>query len=118
MMPEETARVRTSDGGAIAFAAGQKYSLKIEAGETATEWMDGSPITRAEFEAVLAPHGPFEIVPPSLDTGASADLSASAQSAAGDKSATASATADKSTRASTRADKSAIGPATAEGQGS
>jgi hypothetical protein len=114
MMREETVRVKTADGGAIAFAAGEKYALKIAAGETATEWADGSPITRAEFDAVLAPHGPFEIVPPSHGVPAgpgsstSADLSASTQSAAGDKSAIGPATADKSATAS----------ATAEGQGS
>jgi hypothetical protein len=102
MMREETVRVRTTDGGAIAFAAGEKYALKIAAGETATEWADGSPITRAEFDAVLAPHGPFELVadPPSHGVPAgpgsstSTDLSARAPSAVVDASATASATAE------------------------
>ena len=58
---EDIVTVRVKDGGAGAFSAGQKYSLLIAAGGTADKWADGSPITRAEFEDVLAPHGPFEI---------------------------------------------------------
>ena len=58
---EDIVMVKTRDGGAIAFSAGQKYSLKLAAGEITDRWADGSPITRAEFENVLAPQGPFEI---------------------------------------------------------
>ena len=54
-------KVKHRDGGAIAFAAGERYGLKIAAGESADKWLDGSPITRAEFETVLKPHGPFVI---------------------------------------------------------
>ena len=61
MTREETVRVRGIDGAAVAFCAG-KYGLKIEAGETAEKWLDGSPITRGEFENVLKRRGPFEIV--------------------------------------------------------
>ncbi len=61
MNREDIVTVRSRDGGAIAFSAGQKHSLKLAAGEIADKWADGSPITRAEFENVLAPHGPFEI---------------------------------------------------------
>jgi len=58
---EDIVMVKSRDGGVIAFSAGQKYSLKLAAGELADKWADGSPITRAEFENVLAAHGPFEI---------------------------------------------------------
>jgi hypothetical protein len=57
----DTVRVKGKDGGAVSFSAGEKYGLKIAAGGTADKWMDGSPITRAEFEAVLKPHAVFEI---------------------------------------------------------
>jgi hypothetical protein len=70
MNREDIVTVKTADGGAVAFSAGQKYSLKIAAGELTDKWADGSPITRGEFEVVLAPHGPFEIAgevqPPGL----------------------------------------------------
>lgn len=58
---EETVAIRTTNGGAVAFSAGQKYGLVMAVGEIATQWSDGSPITRGEFEDVLAPHGPFMI---------------------------------------------------------
>ena len=61
MNREDIVMVKTRDGGVIAFSAGQKYSLKLAAGEITDRWADGSPITRAEFENVLAPHGYFEI---------------------------------------------------------
>jgi hypothetical protein len=70
MTREQTVRVRGAKGAAVAFSAGEKYGLKIAAGETASEWADGSPITRAEFETVLAPHGPFEIVEDNSPSGA------------------------------------------------
>ena len=63
-MREETVRVKGKGGGAVAFSAGEKYGLKIAAGASADKWMDGSPITRAEFEAVLKPHEVFEIDEP------------------------------------------------------
>ena|SRR5229473_1472157 len=61
MNREDIVSVKSSEGGAIAFSHGQKYSLKIAAGEIADKWADGSPITRGELESVLAPHGPFVI---------------------------------------------------------
>jgi hypothetical protein len=61
MNREDIVTVKSSDGDAVAFSAGQKYSLRLAAGELADKWADGSPITRAEFENVLAPHGPFVI---------------------------------------------------------
>ncbi len=61
MEREEIVRVRVKGGGAAAFAAGQKYALKLGAGATADKWDGGAPITRAEFDAVLAPTGIFEV---------------------------------------------------------
>jgi len=63
MTREETVRVGVKGGGAAAFAAGARFALKIAAGEKADKWDDGTPITRAEFDAVLAPLGIFEVVP-------------------------------------------------------
>ena len=60
MEREEIVRVRAKNGGAVNFAAGQKYALRVAAGATADKWADGAPITRAEFDAVLAPTGIFE----------------------------------------------------------
>ncbi len=68
-MSEDQVKVKHKDGGAIAFAAGERYGLKIAAGESADKWLDGSPITRAEFEAVLKPHGPF-VIDGAIDEGA------------------------------------------------
>lgn len=64
MTREELVRVRVKGGGAAAFAAGQKYALKLRASETTDKWSRpaGSPITRAEFQEILAPEGIFEIV--------------------------------------------------------
>jgi hypothetical protein len=61
---EDIVQVRAKDGVVVAFAAGEKYGLKLAAGEITDKWIDGSPITRAEFEAILAPNGPFEIAAP------------------------------------------------------
>jgi hypothetical protein len=61
MNRDDLVSVRVAGGGAAAFAAGEKYALKIAKGEIAQKWSDGSPITRGEFESVLAPHGPFEL---------------------------------------------------------
>lgn len=63
MNREELVTVRTKNGGYLAFSHG-RCSLILAAGETADKWMDGSPITRGEFESVLAPHAEVEIVPP------------------------------------------------------
>jgi hypothetical protein len=67
MKREDIVNVRGRNGATVAFAAGQKYSLLIAAGEPASEWADGSPITRGEFEDVLAPHAPMEIAEPELE---------------------------------------------------
>ena len=61
MTREEIVSVRVKGGGAARFAAGAKYGLKLEAGQSADKWADGSPITRAEFEAVLLPMEIFEV---------------------------------------------------------
>lgn len=58
---EDIVTVRGKDGEHAAFAAGQRFALVIPAKGSTNKWSDGSPITRAEFEAVLA-DGPFEIV--------------------------------------------------------
>ncbi len=55
-------KVRGKSGAGAGFAAGQKYSLHLAAGEESDIWADGSPITRAEFETLLAPSELFEIV--------------------------------------------------------
>lgn len=62
MIREDLVRVQLKQGvSAASFAAGAKYALRLAAGETAEMWEDGSPITRAEFEAVLEREGVFEI---------------------------------------------------------
>ncbi|HLZ93372.1 MAG TPA: hypothetical protein VKQ28_16830 [Candidatus Acidoferrum sp.] len=62
MSPQEDfVTIRVTGGGAAAFSAGEKYSLTVAAGELKDKWNDGSPITRAELEHILAPHGPFEL---------------------------------------------------------
>lgn len=53
--------VKVKNGGPLSFSHG-RCSLKLGAGETADKWMDGTPITRGEFESVLAPHAEVEIV--------------------------------------------------------
>lgn len=68
---EDIVQVRANSGGVVSFAMGEKYGLKLAPGEASDKWMDGSPITRAEFDAFLAPHGPFEIVPPAAAESAS-----------------------------------------------
>lgn len=44
------------------FSAGTRCSLSLEAGQTAAKWADGSPITHADFDELLAGEGHFEIV--------------------------------------------------------
>ena len=60
---EEFVTVRTKNGGPLAFSHG-RCSLILAAGATADKWLDGSPITRGEFENVLAPHAEVELVTP------------------------------------------------------
>ena len=63
MTREETVRVRVKGGGAAAFATPRR-ALKLAAGEVAEKWTGtDDPITHAEFDAVLAPGGVFEIAP-------------------------------------------------------
>jgi hypothetical protein len=64
MSQDDFVSVRAISEGVVSFAMGEKYGLKLAPGEISDNWMDGSPITRAEFDAILAPNGPFEIVPP------------------------------------------------------
>jgi hypothetical protein len=61
MSREDVVKVKTKNGAALAFSHG-RCSLLLAAGETADKWLDGSPITRGEFEDVLAPHAEVEIV--------------------------------------------------------
>jgi hypothetical protein len=62
MVREETVQVKAKQGaGAVSYAA-WAHRLKLAPGEIADKWQNGSPITRAEFEALLKPHGVFEIV--------------------------------------------------------
>lgn len=60
MTRENMVAVKAKDGGRVTHCAGT-YALALEPGEVATKWFDGSPITRADFEAVLEPTGLFEI---------------------------------------------------------
>jgi len=52
-----------AQGSPVTFCAGQRFSLQLEPGKVASTWGDGSPITLAEFEEVLAPQELFEIAP-------------------------------------------------------
>ena len=61
MTREDMVTIRVTGGGGASFSAGEKYSLTVAAGELKDKWNDGAPITRAELEDVLAPHGPFEL---------------------------------------------------------
>ncbi len=63
MNREDLVTLRTKDGKWLAFSHG-RCSLILEPGETADKWMNGSPITRGEFENVIAPHAEVEIVAP------------------------------------------------------
>jgi hypothetical protein len=60
MNREDLVTVRMKNGGPVALSHG-RCSLIVAAGETAEKWLDGSPITRAEYEALLAPLGIFEL---------------------------------------------------------
>jgi hypothetical protein len=62
MAYEDIVTVGAKDGGSLALCNGDR-ALILKAVETADKWMDGSPITRREFERVLAAGG-VEIVPP------------------------------------------------------
>ena len=66
MSREDVVKVKTKNGGALAFSHG-RCSLLLAAGETADKWLDASPITRGECEDVLAPHAEVEIVPASQE---------------------------------------------------
>jgi len=61
---EDIVQVRARSEGVVSFAMGEKYGLKLGPGEASDKWLDGSPITRAEFDAILAPNGPFVVVVP------------------------------------------------------
>ena len=67
---EDIVTVRVKGSGGAHFATGMQYALSLAAGEISDKWADGSPITRAEFEALLARDGAFEIVPDAPPTGA------------------------------------------------
>jgi len=61
-MREETVKVKAKDGAGNVSYAAWAHRLTLKPGEIADKWQNGSPITRAEFDALLKPH-PFEIVP-------------------------------------------------------
>lgn len=62
MTREEMVTVRLKDGvGGVNLVIGEKYALRLAPGEVAEKWADGSPISRAEFDAVLAREGVFEV---------------------------------------------------------
>jgi hypothetical protein len=61
-MREETVKVRAKQGaGAVSYASWY-HRLTLKPGEIADKWHNGSPITKAEFEALLKSHA-FEIAP-------------------------------------------------------
>jgi hypothetical protein len=62
MEREDIVRVRVKGSGGAHFAQGMGQTLTLAAGESSDKWADGSPITRAEFDALLARDGVFEIV--------------------------------------------------------
>ncbi len=61
MTREQIVRVKPKGSGGASFAAGEKYALKLAPAATSDHWADDSPITRAEFDAMLSQA--FEIVP-------------------------------------------------------
>ena len=63
MPREHTVAVRLkAEQGAVTHCAGHQYHISIRPGEELAKWGDGSPITRAEFDLILAPTGHFEVV--------------------------------------------------------
>ena len=60
MNREDLVTIRSKNGGWLAFSHG-RCSVILAAGQTADKWLDGSPITRGEFENVMAPHAEVEI---------------------------------------------------------
>jgi hypothetical protein len=60
-MREDHVTVKSANDGGVHFATPGRV-LAVAAGETASAWADGSPITRQEFDAILAPENVFEIV--------------------------------------------------------
>ena len=62
MTREHTVAVRVKPGvGTVTHCAGHRYAITVGPGEVVTQWGDGSPITRSEFELVLGPTGHFEV---------------------------------------------------------
>jgi hypothetical protein len=60
-MSDDQVKVKPKDGaGNVAYAA-EHHRLKLAPGETAETWLNGSPITRGEFETLLEPTGVFEL---------------------------------------------------------
>lgn len=74
MSREDIVTVKTKSGGYLAFSHG-RCGLLLGPGETADKWLDGSPITRGEFEDVLAPHAEVEIAQPARQAGRGAKRS-------------------------------------------
>ena len=60
MTRQDIVSVKARDGGAAVFTAGRQ-ALRLAAGEIADKWLDGSPITRGEFEDILAREEIFEV---------------------------------------------------------
>jgi hypothetical protein len=60
MNREDLVTVKVKSGEPVALSHG-RFSLVLGAGESADKWLDGSPITRAEFEILLGPLGIFEL---------------------------------------------------------
>lgn len=60
-MREDQVTVKSANEGGVHFATPGRV-LSIAAGAEASMWADGSPITRQEFDAILAPEKVFELV--------------------------------------------------------
>jgi hypothetical protein len=60
-MREDHVTVKSASDGGVHFATPGRV-LAIAAGETASTWANGSPITRQEFDAILAPENVFALV--------------------------------------------------------
>ena len=60
-MREDQVKVKAKDGAGAVTYGSHAHRLSLKPGESADKWHNGEPITRGEFEALLKPHGIFEL---------------------------------------------------------